>query len=84
MEATLFFDKIGFVLKQHGDSPEILNVCLDILAYLQDYGIDYLLSALKRTDILPVLEDLNIPQSDLSRKRDILVDYILSQEEGPA
>ena len=41
MESTLFFDKIEFVLRQH-QSIEIINCCFDILAYLQDYGISYL------------------------------------------
>lgn len=42
MESTFFFEKIEFVLRQHEKSMEIVDCCFDILAYLQDYGIEYL------------------------------------------
>ena len=60
MQSTLFFDKIEIVLRQH-QSLDIVNCCFDILAYLQDYGISYLVEALRRTKILTVLEELDLP-----------------------
>ena len=42
IETHLFFEKIEYVLKRYEYSFEIVNCCLDILAYLQDYGINYL------------------------------------------
>ena len=42
LEGNQFFDKIEFVLRQFGYSLEVINIAFNIVAYLQDYGIEEL------------------------------------------
>ena len=48
------------VLTQYSSSLDVLNCSFDLLAYLQDYGIAHLVKALRRANLLEVLEGLVI------------------------
>ena len=82
IESTTFFIKIEFILTQYSNSLDILNCSFDLIAYLQDYGITHLVKALRRGNMLEVLEGLVIENEEVARKRDILVDYIFGNSEG--
>ena len=82
IESTTFFIKMEFILTHYSNSLDILNCSFDLIAYLQDYGIAHLVKALRRGNILEILEGLVIENEEVARKRDILVDYIFGNSEG--
>ena len=71
VEKTEFMEKLASLLDQFNRSLDIIDVCMEIIGVLLDYGIPEVNAARMRVNLVPALENLEIEAMEVSNKREI-------------